>query len=106
MLSVRPWLTPTWYKKRPDAIAACCGPPNSRTEFVLRTAGVAAPRMIMDVRPEIRDICSKEVVTARDDEVFYEVYQRLNQHSLRALPIISQHGKLVGVLSLLDLLEL
>lgn len=91
---------------RPDAVAACCGPANARTEFALRTAGIAAPRIIMDVRPEIRDVCRKEVVTACADEVFFEVYQRLTQHKLRAIPIVSREGKLEGILSLLDLLEL
>ncbi len=35
----------------PEAIAACCGPPNQRTEFALKRAGLAPPKIIMDVRP-------------------------------------------------------
>jgi manganese-dependent inorganic pyrophosphatase len=49
---------------RPDAVAACCGPPNQRTEFVLKRAGLAPPRIVMDVRPQLEDICRREVVTA------------------------------------------
>ncbi|HBK72970.1 MAG TPA: inorganic diphosphatase, partial [Planctomycetaceae bacterium] len=26
-----------------DAVAACCGAPNKRTEYVLKTAGIAPP---------------------------------------------------------------
>lgn len=91
---------------RPDAIAACCGPPNKRTEFVLRRAGLETPRIVMDVRPEVEDVCRTDVVTACDTEVFSEVYERLKQHSLRAIPVLSNDGELVGILNLLDLLEL
>ena len=36
---------------RPDAVAACCGAPNRRTEYALRQARLAPPRIVMDVRP-------------------------------------------------------
>ena len=39
--------------RRPDAVAACCGPPNLRTEYALKRARLAPPRIIMDVRPEL-----------------------------------------------------
>ena len=91
---------------RPDAVPACCGHINARTEFVLKQAGVPAPRIMMDVRPEIQDICRRDAVTASEDEVFFEVYERLSRHKLRAIPIVSEDGSLTGILSLLDLLEL
>ena len=91
---------------RPDAVAACCGTPNARTEFALREAGVPAPRIVMDVRPEVEDVCDRDFATAYDDEVFFEVYKRLNENNLRAIPILSRDDQLVGVLSLSDLLEL
>ena len=60
---------------RPDAIAACCGTPNQRTEFVLRRAGVTPPKIIMDIRPEVEDVCNREPVVARRGDVFFDVYQ-------------------------------
>ena len=71
----------------PDAVAACCGPANLRTEFALKRAGLSPPRIIMDVRPELEDVCKRSVVTARETDVFYEVYQLMDQHSLRSIPI-------------------
>ncbi len=91
---------------RPDAIAACCGPPNQRTEFALRKAKLQPPRIIMDVRPEVEDVCKRDVVVARDSDVFYEVYQRMNQHELRAIPVVDDADQLVGIVTLLNLLEL
>jgi len=90
----------------PDAVAACCGPANQRTEFALKRAGMPTPRIIMDVRPELEDVCNRDVVTARESDVFYEVYQLMDQHSLRSIPILDDKDQLVGLVTLLDLLEL
>lgn len=91
---------------RPDAIAACCGTPNQRTEYVLKRANVSAPRIVMDVRPEVAGLCTREPVTAKRGEVFYEVYQRMKEHDVRALPIIDQDRKVIEVLTLLQLMDL
>ncbi len=89
----------------PDAIAACCGAPNKRTEYALKVAGLAPPRIIMDVRPEVGDVCERNPVTGRKDQVFYEIYESMKTKDLRALPILDEDGKFVGLLTLLDLLK-
>ncbi len=91
---------------RPDAIAACCGTPNQRTEFALRKANVPAPRIIMDIRPEIENVCHREPIFAREDDVFFDVYRRMDQHEVRAIPVLGTEDEIVGIVSLLDLLEL
>lgn len=92
--------------RRPEAIAAACGPPNGRTEYALKTAGLAPPRMVMDVRPEIEDVCHRSPEFAYDTEIFYDVYQKMEKHSYSALPVCDKNGKFVGLLELLDLLKL
>ncbi|MEI8070635.1 MAG: putative manganese-dependent inorganic diphosphatase [Planctomycetota bacterium] len=91
---------------RPDAVAACCGPPNKRTEYVLAQAGLAAPRIIMDVRPAVEDICRRDAVTAALGDSFHEVYQRMQAAEVRAIPVIDSARKVVGVLSVLNLMDL
>ncbi len=91
---------------RPEAIAACCGTPNKRTEYVLKRARIAPPRIVMDVRPELSDLCQRDPITASYGEVFYEVYQRMKDHDIRAIPIVDSENKVVGVLSLLQLMDL
>lgn len=91
---------------RPTAIAACCGAPNKRTEYVLKRCRLSAPRIVMDVRPEVEDVCQRNVITARRGDVFYQVYQRMKEHDLRAIPVIDEERHVVGVLSLIDLMEL
>jgi manganese-dependent inorganic pyrophosphatase len=91
---------------RPDAVAACCGTPNSRTEFALRRAGIAQPRIIMDVRPEIEDVCQRDMILAHESDVFYDVYRRMDEHEVRSVPVLDSDENLVGIANLVDLLEL
>jgi manganese-dependent inorganic pyrophosphatase len=91
---------------RPDAIAACCGAPNERTEFVLRRAGLPAPKLVMDVRPQVEDACRREVVTASFGDAFHEAYERMRKGDLRAIPVVDGDRRVVGVLSVLTMMEL
>ncbi|MCC9600548.1 putative manganese-dependent inorganic diphosphatase [Stieleria sp. JC731] len=91
---------------RPDAIAACCGAPNQRTEFALKKAGLSHPRIVMDVRPTVEDVCQTDVTLATCDEVFYEVYRRMDDRGLRSIPVVDRENNLSGIVTLLDLLEL
>lgn len=90
---------------RPDAVAACCGPPNQRTEFVLRRAGLSAPKLVMDVRPQVEDVCRRKLVTASYGDVFHEAYERMRQGDLRAIPVIDGERHVVGVLSILTMID-
>jgi manganese-dependent inorganic pyrophosphatase len=91
---------------RPEAVAASCGPPNQRTEFALKKAGISPPKIIMDVRPEVGDICRRNSVVAYDDEVFSEVYDRMRQMNISAVPVMDRDGRFIGLLTLLDLMQL
>lgn len=90
---------------RPDAVAACCGAPNQRTEYALRRARLTPPRIVMDVRPDLADVCHRQSIVAYDDEVFNEVYERMKEHHLGAVPVLDRQGRLRGLLTLLDLLK-
>ena len=90
---------------RPDAVAACCGTPNQRTEFALAKARLAAPRMIMDVRPEVSNVCRRDPVVAYDDEVFHEVYERMKDRNIGAVPVLDRQQRFKGLITLLDLMR-
>ena len=91
---------------RPDAIAASCGPPNQRTEYALKLAELHPPKLMMDVHALIEDVCRRDVTLATCDEVFFEVYRRMDEKGLRSIPVVDRSGELTGIVSLLDLLEL
>jgi manganese-dependent inorganic pyrophosphatase len=90
----------------PDAVAACCGPPNARTEWVLQTAGVVRPRLMSDVNLRAGDICRREVSTAKRSDSVIEAYREMAAHNYRSLPVINGEGILTGMLALQDLLAL
>lgn len=90
----------------PEARAACCGPPNSRTDWVLSQAGLQRPQMLVDVRLRADDICQRDVLTAAPDDTVLSAYSSMVNNGHRAMPVLGSDGKIIGMLSLLDLLEL
>ena len=91
---------------RTDAVAAACGDANARTRMALERAGVEPPKVLLDVRPRAGRICRRDVITASDQDSLVDVYERMRQHKLRAIPVLDQNGNLSGMCSLLNLLEL
>jgi manganese-dependent inorganic pyrophosphatase len=92
--------------RHPEAIPAACGTANLRTKFALKVAGLAHPRLLMDVRPNTMDICKTQVLAARADESFMEVYRRMQQHRLKAIPVLDHDRRVTGMLSLLQLMHM
>ncbi len=92
--------------RHPDALAACCGGMNPRTKWVLAQAGLEAPRLVMDLRPTAEMICRADVVKARADESFLDVYQRMIAAEVRAIPIVDERDHVVGIAAVQDLLHL
>ena len=90
----------------PDAVAACCGGLNPRTEWVLARAGLEPPRLIMDLRPTAETICRADVVQARADETFLDVYERMERADIRSIPVVDDAGSVIGLASVQDLLKL
>lgn len=90
----------------PDAVAACCGPLNPRTRWVLERAGMQPPHLVMDLRPTTETICRADVVTAGPHETFLDVYERMERAGVRTIPIIDDQQRVVGLASSQDLLKL
>ena len=90
----------------PNAQAACCGELTVRTAWVLQKAGLPAPRLIMDVRPTASTICRRDVFTASADETFLSVYRKMLEHHVRALPVVDDGGRLLGIPTIQDLAQL
>ena len=90
----------------PGARPACCGPPNSRTEWVLRQAGALNPTLKSNVYPVASDIAKQNISTAAPEDTVLTAYQRMTENNFRSMPVCDDEGKLVGLLSLNDLLRL
>lgn len=89
-----------------NAIAACCGELSVRTNWVLQTAGVAAPKLLLDVRPTAVSVCRKDVFTARPNETFLSVYRMMMDHNFRSIPVVDEDGCLLGMPAIQELAQL
>lgn len=92
--------------REPDAQAACCGELTVRTAWVLQQAGLPAPKLIMDVRPTAATICRRNVLTASPGETFLAVYRRMIENHFRAMPVVDDEGRLLGIPTIQDLAQL
>lgn len=90
----------------PEAVAACCGPPNARTEWVLQLAGVTRPKLMSDINLRAGDICRREVSTAAATDAVIDAYRVMAANHYRSLPVVDGEGCLTGMLALQDLLAL
>jgi len=90
----------------PEAQAACCGVVNVRTQWVLEAAGVEAPPLLMDVRPTAATICRRDVVLARPEDSFLDVYRYLIERNFTSLPVVDAEGRVLGMPTLADILNL
>jgi len=92
--------------RKMNAVAACCGEVSVRTNWVLHTAGVEAPKLLLDVRPTAVTICRKDVLTAKPADTFLSVYRKMIEHGFRSIPVVDDEGRLIGVPSIQDMAQL
>jgi manganese-dependent inorganic pyrophosphatase len=88
------------------AEAACCGEVSVRTNWVLQTAGVSAPKLLLDVRPTASIICQRDVFTASPHQTFLSVYRMMMHHNFRSIPIVDDEGRLLGLPAIQELAQL
>lgn len=88
------------------AEAACCGEVSVRTNWVLQTAGVSAPKLLLDVRPTASTICRRDVFTASAHQTFLSVYRMMMDHNFRSIPIVDEEGRLLGLPAIQELAQL
>ena len=89
-----------------QAEAACCGEVSVRTNWVLQTAGVSAPKLLLDVRPTAATICRRDVLSARPHETFLSVYRKMMEHNFRSIPVVDEEGCLLGMPAIQELAQL
>ncbi|MEO0454546.1 MAG: putative manganese-dependent inorganic diphosphatase [Verrucomicrobiota bacterium] len=92
--------------QRPEAMAARCGDVNARTQFALKEAGVALPKLVLDVRPVAEEIGKSPVISAHKDDPILDAFDLLRNHRVRSVPVVDQEECLVGFISLQKMLGL
>ncbi len=86
-------------------IAGRAGGTNERIDFVLEKFGVAAPTLITDLSPRVRDVMEREVISIGKESSIYDAVQLIERYQLRGLPVIGPQGECLGLLSLFMVLS-
>lgn len=89
-----------------DAVPARCGDLSVRTSWVLKQAGMPAPKLLMDVRPTAGTVCHRNVIHAQRGETFLSVYRKILEHGFRSIPVLDEAGKIIGMPTLMELAQL
>ena len=89
----------------PMVVPAIAGEPNLQTRYVLERLGIPVPIYLADVHPKVRDTLNRTPVKIGMASSAYEAIELFHRSGVRVLPVIDDHGKPLGTLSLLRLSE-
>lgn len=84
-------------------IAARCGNSNARIDAILKRFNVPLPLFVGDVTPRVADIMKRNVWKVGPEATCYEALGMIDQYDIRALPVVSDDGKLEGMISIFSL---
>ncbi len=88
-----------------NIFAAMAGSPNPQTRYILDRLGIEAPQYLADVHPKVRDVISRQPVTAHASTPLKEALELFHMHGIRVLPVVDEAHIPSGVVSLLKLSE-
>jgi manganese-dependent inorganic pyrophosphatase len=87
---------------QPEAVAARQGEIRRETAYILDRFGVPVPVLVTDVRPRVADVMTSPATTADCDASLLEIGHTLQHRGVRAVPVVDEEGRLVGVTGVED----
>lgn len=75
---------------------------NEETQYVLERFGVKAPRLLSDLREQIKDVELKEVEGLRSSISIRTAWEKMREYNIHTLPV-TRNGKLEGVITIGDI---
>lgn len=85
--------------------AARCGNSNSRIDTVLQRFNMPLPPFIGDVTPRVHDIMKRDMRLVGAEATCADALEMIENHDLRALPVVRNTKELVGMVSIFNLGE-
>lgn len=82
-----------------DVVAARAGNTNERIDFVLGRFGFPAPEFVSDLTPKVADLMDTTAISVPHDSSVYQAIKLIRESNLRALPVLDDENRCVGVLS-------
>ena len=85
--------------------AAMAGTPNPQTRSILDRLGIETPIHLADVHPKVRDVITRQPVTAAATVPLKDALELFHRHNVRVLPVVNERNVPLGIVSLLKLSE-
>lgn len=76
---------------------------NKETIFALNRFGFEVPKYLNDVKVELKDIKYNKNYYANQNDSIFNVYNTFNEHGITGIPLVDDHKKFVGYVSLKEL---
>lgn len=76
---------------------------NKETIFALNRFGFDVPKYLNDVKVELKDIKYNKNYYANQNDSIFNVYKTFNEHGITGIPLVDDHKKFVGYVSLKEL---
>jgi len=79
---------------------------NAETKFVLDYFQVAAPTLITDLYPRVKDIMSSEIVSVSPADTLRDLGRIMKKNGIKSAPVLYSKQQLVGIVTVGDLAQL
>ena len=76
---------------------------NKETIYALNRFGFEVPKYLNDVKVELKDIKYNKNYYANQNDSIFNVYKTFNEHGITGIPLVDDHKKFVGYVSLKEL---
>jgi len=76
---------------------------NRETEFVLNYFDVEVPKLLSNVRLQVKDLNYEKVNPFKAHLSVFYAYYYMNENKLRALPIVDDDNRLIGIITMKDI---
>ncbi len=86
-------------------VPARCGNSNARIDAILRHFNTPLPMFLGDLTPRVKDMMKRSIIQTRIDSTCGESLELIDEHDVRALPVVDQDSCLKGLVSIFSLGE-
>jgi manganese-dependent inorganic pyrophosphatase len=87
-----------------NVFPARLGPVNKESAFVFKTFNITPPELIKDVKPQISDLILTDHSRAFETDSILKTMEKIINHPGRSLPVVDENDKLIGIVSLSDII--
>lgn len=86
-----------------DTVPCALGMPSKETEFALKFFETNRPKIIENVKTQINDVCYDKPPVIYPKTSILEAFKIMEEHNLKALPIVGDKGILLGAVTMKDI---